>query len=177
MMLPVAGSVLKVHDPFSRALVETLSGCSRTRTYLTYTTGKDYRVGPPAAPIAEIEDLTAEALLLFSHNGYTAEEMTDHFHRGATWFGLRLEGQIRSACFVFQNHERMWEVAGVYTPPQYRRMGYAKSVVQAAIRKLTDTGRVPRYQFRDDNIGSRGVAEALRLQHVLTVNHYVTPTT
>jgi RimJ/RimL family protein N-acetyltransferase len=167
--------VFKVHHERTRALVQAIPGCTRTQTYLTYSTPPGYRPSAPAFPTQGLRELTPEAQEFFAHNGYSPEELAAHFSRGAAWFRTLVNGRTVSACFIFPNYQHIWEVAGVYTPPEHRQKGYARSTVQAALTALLGTGRTPRYQFRADNVASRAVAESLGLRCVLVVDHYVSP--
>lgn len=87
-------------------------------------------------------------------NGYSPEEVTGYISRGARWFGIARTGELISACLVFPNYERIWEIGGVFTHPAFLGQGYAKSVVLAALEYLLLNGHRPRYQFREDNIAT-----------------------
>jgi GNAT superfamily N-acetyltransferase len=110
---------------------------------------------------------------MFRANGYVDEELAQYFRNGARWFGIEENGQLASACFVFENYRQVWEIAGVYTQPECRRRGLAKNVVEAALVYLTHAGLVPRYQARWDNHPSLSLARACGLIEFLRMEHYI----
>lgn len=170
---PKTSAVFKIHDTFTRSLVTQLSGAEQTYAFLSYSTSTGTKVPPPSA-VQEYTELTPEAVYGFEQNAYTFEELQSHFQNGARWFGLCVNGSCASQCLVFQNFDPIWEIGGVFTPPELRRRGYAKAVVQEAIRYLKLRNRIPRYQFETNNGGSRALADSVGLHHILTVEHFTT---
>jgi GNAT superfamily N-acetyltransferase len=172
---PKVGSVYKVHDPFTQSLVSRLLGASRRRSFLSYSTMSDMdEPGSSIGAVREYVTLTSEAMLGFSHNGYSGEELAALFQCGASWFGLAVDGHCASQCLIFRNYGHIWEIGGVYTQPEHRHKGYARLVVQAAVRCLRSRDLVPRYQFESNNTASQALAESVGLRHFLTVEHYTT---
>jgi ribosomal protein S18 acetylase RimI-like enzyme len=110
---------------------------------------------------------------MFRANGYVDEELAQYFRNGAKWFGIEENGELASACFVFENYQQIWEIAGVYTEPDYRQRGLAKRVVEAALGYLAQSGLVPRYQARWDNYPSLSLARACGLVEFLRMEHYI----
>jgi len=98
-------------------------------------------------------------------------ELDDAFQHGARAFAVRRQGRVTSACFVYPNFETIWEVAGVFTQPEYRGQGHAKSVVSAALRYLATANRQARYQTTADNTASLRLASSLGLEEFLRVAH------
>lgn len=170
---PKKSAVFKIHDAFSKSLVTQLLGTEQTYAFLSYSTSTSTKV-PSDSAVQAYDKLTPEAIHGFEQNAYTFDELQSHFQNGARWFGLRINDSCASQCLVFQNFHPIWEIGGVFTPPELRRKGYAKKVVQAAIRYLKLHNRIPRYQFEDSNYGSRALADSLGLHHILTVEHFTT---
>ena len=110
---------------------------------------------------------------MFRANGYVDEELAQYFANGAKWFGIEDDGRLVSACFVFENYRRIWEIAGVYTRPDCRRRGLAKKVVEAALVHLARSGLVPRYQVKSDNHASISLAKTSGLIEFLRMEHYI----
>ena len=166
-------SVFKVHDPITRPLVAHLPGYRLVQAFLSYSTSnKSWLKTPATTGICECTELTPEALHLLAQNGYTAEELQGYFLDGARWFGLTKGSRCVCACLVYRNYQDIWEIGAVYTVPEERGKGYAKSVVSAAAQTLLRKGCTPRYVFRSDNDTSRAVAEGIGLKHVLTIEHF-----
>lgn len=173
---PRDASVFKVHDPFARALVASLPGCAHACSYLSYSTPAGLRPAEPREhPVRTGTSAAEEVLARFAEGGHSADEIGERLSKGGAWFALSVDGRPASVCYVFPNYGRIWEVAGLFTVPEHRRKGYARAVVSAALGALSASRRVPRYQLRDGNLGSRAVAESLGLELVLTVDHYTTP--
>ncbi|AFM11982.1 GNAT family N-acetyltransferase [Turneriella parva] len=170
---PKKNVIFKVHDSFSRSQVAQLPGIEQTYSFLSYSTSAIPKKSLQSVSRVQVcAELTAEAIDGFEQNAYTQEELQYHFQNGARWLRLDVGGACVSQCLVFQNFNLVWEIGGVFTPPALRRKGYAKKVVNAAIRYLRLRNRLPRYQFEAANQGSRALAESVGLNHVLTVDHF-----
>ncbi len=80
---------------------------------------------------------------------------------------------MASACFVFQNYKQIWEIAGVSTQPDFRRQGLGSIIVSGALKYLSGSGLVPRYQVRWDNHASIRLAKSCGLIEFLQLDHYI----
>lgn len=78
---------------------------------------------------------------------------------------------IRSICFVYQNFENIWEVAGVHTPETERRKGYGRMVVNSALAYLLERKLIPRYEADVLNLNSIKLAESLQMRPFLKMDH------
>ena len=114
----------------------------------------------------------AEAAALWALNGYDAQEIRAHFEEGGRGYALCEGDAPVSACFVYPNYRRVWEIAGVHTRPQARGRGHARRVVCAALHDLAGEGRLPRYNVLDTNVPSIRLAESLGLRPASTLTHY-----
>lgn len=81
--------------------------------------------------------------------------------------------QPRAVCFAFENYRKVWEIGGLYTPPEARGRGYAARVVRTALAELGTRGLLPRYQVHDDNIPSIRLAESIGLTRFLEITHFL----
>ncbi len=117
--------------------------------------------------------LTGEAIAMISKNGYTRYDLKKYFSNGSVWFGYIEAGVIKSICFVYQNYQNVWEVAGVHTAETERNKGYARVVVTSALNYLLKKGLIPRYEARVDNIKSRNLAETLKMKQFLRIDHFL----
>jgi GNAT superfamily N-acetyltransferase len=79
-----------------------------------------------------------------------------------------------SVCFAFENFGAIWEVGGVFTPPELRGRGLARRVVTRAVAELQRRGLKTRYQVQEDNLASVGVARGIGLSLFLTITHFQT---
>jgi predicted GNAT family acetyltransferase len=91
---------------------------------------------------------------------------------GAKWVGIKNQNKIISGCFIFPNFKNIWEIAGVFTLPDYRRKGYAEAIVLKSLRIILNAGYIPRYQVVNTNTGSIKLAEKIGMKVLLTVNHF-----
>lgn len=96
-----------------------------------------------------------------------------HFNNGAVWFGLLKENRIRSICFVYQNYDDIWEIAGVHTLETERRKGYARTVVTSALAYLLEKKLTPRYMAEIRNTNSMKLAESLQMKQFLRMDHFL----
>jgi len=125
------------------------------------------------ARITPQDKLTPEAVAFFGRNGYTPDDLKKYYRQGAQWFGHTIDGKLVSACFVFPNYNGIWEIAGVHTLEEYRRRGFAVTVVQAALLYLLGRGLTPRYEAEQDNTASIELARCLKMKEFLTIRHFL----
>lgn len=170
--------VYKVHDQWSRSILCEDPHFDHVNSFHSYSdypwARENARPDLPALPAVERHShYDDEAAALFAASGYVAEEFRLHLNRGAQWFAVRENERIASFCLAFQIFEDIWEVGGVLTLQAYRRKGFAKAIVSAALGYLNAAKRIPRYQFRNWNSASRSLAESLGLQPRVIVDHFI----
>lgn len=170
--------VYKVHDRWSRAILAEDSKFSHATSFLSYSDlGQAVELsGLGETRVEQHSHYDREAAALFAASGYTTQEFRLHLERGARWFTVRGTEGIVSFCLTFPIFERIWEIGAVVTLEAYRRRGFARAVVSAALGFLKTHGLTPRYQFHYRNNASRGLAEGLGLTLRLVVDHYVDTT-
>ena len=83
------------------------------------------------------------------------------------------DAQPHAVCFAFENYRKVWEIGGLYTPPESRGRGHAARVVRTALAELGLRGLLPRYQVHDDNIPSIRLAESVGLTRFLEITHFL----
>ncbi len=170
--LPKAGMVLKTGDEsLKRELVSKL-GARKVNSYVSFTTGTLIGEGGREHEVQQSGQPNAQVERLFEKNGYSQGELRSHFLEGARWFAIEGEGQYISACFVYQNYGRVWEIGGVHTEESHRGQGLAQCTVGAAIRYLLGCDLIPRYQVQWDNEASIRVARKCGLQEFLRFDHF-----
>ncbi len=81
--------------------------------------------------------------------------------------------QPHAVCFAFENYRKVWEIGGLYTPPEARGRGHAARVVRTALAELGARWKLPRYQVHDDNIASIRLAESIGLTRFLEITHFL----
>lgn len=109
----------------------------------------------------------------FIENGYSHDEVTADFAKGAILFSLYDGDRLLAHCMTYSNFDSVWEVAGVHTAAPSRRKGYARRVVQTALGHVLRAGRIPRYHVEDINRASHQLAQGLGLQPCLFFTHYI----
>ncbi len=117
--------------------------------------------------------ITDEAVSLMMKNGYSENEIKKYFDNGSVWFGVKMNDRIRSVCFVYQNYNDIWEIAGVHTLETERNKGYARIVVASAIAYLLKSNLVPRYEADARNTNSIKLAQSLNMKEFLRINHFL----
>jgi hypothetical protein len=80
-------------------------------------------------------------------------------------YAIERNSKLVSACVSTRESEECGE-AWVYTMPEYRNQGLAQKVVNAWAGSLMDTGKVPFYSHKIDNLASANLARKLRLQPI-----------
>jgi ribosomal protein S18 acetylase RimI-like enzyme len=167
--LPHAPLVLKTsHRAIARRAVRR--GGRFERAFLSFSSIR--ALTPEAAPVTEggpgLDPALARA---FAHHGNDLEYLDHCFRNGARWFAIRDGAAVCSACLVYRNFDPIWEIAGLFTQPEWRRQGLARRVVTAALRYLHAHNRQPRYQVDTANRASIELARALGLAELLRVEH------
>ncbi len=172
-LFPKTPFVLKIADDALQASLLTLGKATKAATFRSFTASSSIALHAPDSEVQVAATPTEAALQMFQSNGYSPEELVRHFQSGAVWFGLHRDGELASGCFIFQNYERIWEIAGVFTQPPFRRQHFAQKVVGAALHHLAASTLIPRYQCRADNGASLGLAKSCNLVEFLQMDHYV----
>ncbi len=168
--LPRQFLVVKTYDAVVQRYATAEWGAEHVATFLSFTTDTAFAEDPS---VKRSTDLSMEAAKLFASNGYTDQELWRAFDNGACWFGVQRDEQLASACFVFQNFDRVWEIAGVATEPAFRRQHLAATVVRSAVNHLIALKRLARYQVAADNVASVQLARAAGLHEFIRIEHHV----
>jgi len=91
-------------------------------------------------------------------NGYWNES-----RRKTRVFTIFESGIPVSTTYTMANSASAWQYA-VWTRKEYRRRGYGKAVVSAAVEETLKCGKLPLYSTSWENIASRTLAESLGFQ-------------
>ena len=170
--LPKEKLVLKIGDEIVKRQITQNGKATRVRTFHSFTTAKHFSPSQSGPGLRRSDSYDERAWAMFRANGYEDEELAMYFRNGAQWFGIESEGELASACFVFQNYQQIWEIGGVFTQSNSRRRGLAQTVVRGALEYLVKSGFVPRYQTTTDNHASLGLARSCGLTEFLQMTHY-----
>lgn len=172
-------AVVKTYDDVVRDHLVRRLGATPTRAFVSFTAssaplrGAAIPGGEAAArEVVESSDLTDDAIRMFAENGYGPAELARYVADGATWFGVRRDGRLVAACLAFRNFHPVWEIGGVFTEPEHRRQGHARSVVARALSHVLGRGLIPRYQVDSNNRESLRLAEAAGLRVFVRIDHY-----
>jgi GNAT superfamily N-acetyltransferase len=171
--LPKENLVVKTGDELVRERIVQAGKGTKIMTFHSFTKGKQSTPVKLDARVRQSAAYDKSAWEMFRANGYEDKELVRYFQDGAQWFGIESEGRLASACFVFQNYKHIWEVAGVYTQPAFRRQGLGRMIVSGALGYLSVSGLVPRCQARWDNQASISLAKACGLIEFLQMDHYL----
>lgn len=170
--LPAAEIVLKTsHEAIACSALER--GGRLQRTFISFTGGE--RALPIPEDVADGTALDPDLAEAFARFGNDVSFLDNAFRHGARWFAKRCGNEVRSACVVYQNFESVWEIAGVFTQPEWRRQGLARRVVSAGLQHLLRAKLQPRYQVDAENHASVKLARSLALTEFLRVEHISMP--
>ncbi len=169
--IPMASAVIKTYDEMIISCLKS-SGATKATSFTSFTDSGNTTVSEKAEIVEKSSGLGREACVLLSHNGYSYHELSLHFSKGATWFGIRMHGKLVSVCFVYRNYQKVWEIAGVYTTNEFRKHGFAKLAVTAAMQFLRDREKIIRYQVQEGNLASFELARSVGLVEYLSLCHY-----
>jgi len=89
--------------------------------------------------------------------------LTSHCFPDGIVYGVLTDGRVASYAFAHRSGVMEDSVVdiGVETAPAYRRRGYAKTAVSAAVEHITRTGGEARYGCRPDNLASIATARSV----------------
>lgn len=172
--LPSEELVVKTYTSSLRHYLVSQRAGTRVATFASFSAPPSLAL-PRSSVSYESFELSTEASQLFERAGYGLEELERSFRDGSRWFGIEREGALVGGCFVFRNFDAVWEIAGVFTDPRFRRQGLAATVVRAATAYLLSAGCVPRYQVTVANLASMQVAHAVGLREFIRVDHVLIP--
>jgi len=117
--------------------------------------------------------ITDKAIDIITKNDYTEAEVRKYFAAGALWFGLEISAELKSVCFIYQNYDDIWEIAGVHTLEPERNKGYGRIVVGSALKYMRGRGFVPRYVANSQETSSIKLAESLDMKPFLKIEHFL----
>lgn len=171
--------VIRTNKPLDFSPLKNRYQITYGNSYVSYTCNSGYA----AIKASNLKDnvqrhhiLTDEAIALITNNGYTEKSLREFFGNDSVWFGYISEGIIKSICFVYQNYEDIWEIAGVHTIESERNKGYGRAVVTSAIEYLLEKGLTPRYGVNIKNAASINLAESLGMKQFLRIDHFLLKT-
>ena len=162
--------VFKVQRAEYKTILESQFPLVRKKAFYTFTCEHLLEI-PHQGNVAVHDTIDDHVLPLWMENGYSLREIQNYFAKGAKAYALYCHGSPISTCLAFMNYRNIWEVGAVHTIAEYRRKGYAKIVVSAAIDDLLRRGCLPRYQVEETNTNSIRLAESLGLKKVVTLEH------
>ncbi|HEX9897203.1 MAG TPA: GNAT family N-acetyltransferase [Dehalococcoidales bacterium] len=169
--LPNSNYILRLNESLDLSCIESQFEILKGNSFISYSCSTfNNSIKSNISPKAKIPN---EAARIIARNGYTKNEIKKYFDNGAFWFGLTLKNEIKSACFIYQNYGDIWEIAGVHTIETDRNHGYARIVVNSALKYLLERNFVPRYETDAHNINSARLAQSLGMKPFLTIEHFL----
>jgi len=164
--------ILRLNEILDLSIVKDQFEILRGNSFLSYSCSAiNDAITDPVIP--GNNELTDKAIAIIIKNGYMEAEVKKYFDNGALWFGLTVDNNIKSLCFIYQNYDAIWEIAGVHTIETERHKGYAKIVVASALKYLLDNKLVPRYEADSQNLNSIKLAQSLTLKQFLRIDHFL----
>jgi predicted GNAT family acetyltransferase len=166
----VSPAVFKFCEETTHAFFADQLSLHRVRTYLSYTSSRMVEQ-VNTKNVVVLQSVDDARLKLYACNGYTREEVLEHFANGAFSFAIYEGKEPVCACFIYRNFDTVWEIAAVHTLEHARRKGYARQVVASALQTVFAHGWVPRYHVDATNTASLYLAESLGLEPCLRFEH------
>ena len=170
--LPDDSYILRLNENLKLSTLKNRFRVTTGNSYSSYSCSnidKTYR----ESIISGNPNITDEAIEIIKRNGYAEAEIRKYFNNNAKWFGYIMDCKIRSLCFIYQNYESIWEIAGVHTPEEERMKGYARIVVTSALAYILDRNLIPRYEADIKNKNSIRLAESLKMKQFLRIDHFL----
>lgn len=130
--LPKSNYILRLNEDINISGLKNRFRIKNGNSFVSYSCSvfEDYTANSIVPGNTHITDEVANIIM---NNGYSEEEIKKYFDNGAAWFGIEVNNKIRSVCFVYQNYNRIWEIAGVHTLETDRNKGYARIAVTSAL--------------------------------------------
>jgi GNAT superfamily N-acetyltransferase len=165
-----AGVVFKLSNEADLAPVAAQFAVTRRTAFVSFTSSS----GSEADPDVRWTSAPADAAFALSATQGHDRAWLEPLLRAGKAFACVLErdGEVRCACFAFENFGTVWEVGGVVTAPAHRRQGLGSRVVRTALAELAKRGLAPRYQVEEANAASIRLASSVGLAPFLTIVHY-----
>lgn len=169
-----AGVVFKLSADGDRDAVAARFAVEPQARFLSYTARDGARFDRDPEVLV-MDDPGDDAMALFEAQGHARGWLRPLLAAGVAFACILhgRDGRPASVCFAFENHGRVWEVGGVFTPGLLRGQGLARRAVQTALAVLRERGLAPRYQVDAGNRPSIALAEGIGLRRFLTISHYL----
>lgn len=170
--IPTGGNlVFKLADPMIRTVIEQAFRLTRLTAYVSYTAhaGQSFT---SSAHVRVASHLDERCLTLFAAQGHTRGEVEQAFARPDTLLFTIEQLDPVAVCFTYQNFASVYEIGGLYTVPEARRQGHARSLVESALHNLSRRQLIPRYAVKETNRPSIRLAETLGLKPFVTMEHW-----
>lgn len=170
--LPENNYILRLNEDMNLLDLKNRFKIKNGNSFVSYScsTFEDYAANSIVLSSTHITDETVNIIM---NNGYSEKEIKKYFDSGSVWFGVKINDKIQSVCFIYQNYNNIWEIAGVHTLETERNKGYARIVVTSAIAYLLKNNLVPRYEADARNTNSIKLAQSLKMKEFLRINHFL----
>lgn len=166
------GVVFKLSSDADRDVVaSSFPHLQRTTAVLSFTSGTEFTRDEAVRTTTKPSDAVFAYFESQKHGRGWLEPLLQADRAFTTVIGP--DDQPDAVCFAFENYRRIWEIGGVFTPPEARGRGYAARVVRTALAELGVRRLSPRYQVHDDNIPSIRLAQSIGLALFLETTHFL----
>jgi hypothetical protein len=169
--LPINNYVLRLNEPLDLSGLDRYS-VSRGYTYNSYTCQKLSQTAPGIVLLPNSR-LTEDAIKFFALNNHDEPDLIKYFKKGAKWFGIIKDNEIKSACFIYEDYANVREIGGMRTLEHERRKGYARVVTYSALKYLLDNRLTPRICTEEKNVNSIRVVQSLDMNQFLRIEHFL----
>ena len=136
------------------------------QTYVEYECTQQTFRPVTSYPVRWLEWETDYPLVEIFWPEQTTEGWRDAREEGYQYGAVIEQGQIQVMAAVWRYSEAAWEVASVYTRPEVRGRGYAKTVVAFVTVAILEVGKRATCSTAGDNRAMQRVAERVGFQRV-----------
>lgn len=142
----------------------------RRNRFLSMTAGKTPKL--PAEVTVEVRRRFEPAMAeLFRVMEYRGNDVDQLLGEDGTLYFVREDEKPVSACLAFRNHDRIFEIGGLCTLPEYRGRGYGLRLVLRAASDILASQGIPRYYVHASNNPSIRLAEKAGFDQVIEFSH------
>lgn len=169
---PDVGVVFKLSNDDDRDVVASQFSLARTTSVLSFTARSSRFASDDGVHLTAEPSETMYAF--FASQDHTRDWLEPLLQTGRAFTCvLERNGLPLAVCFAFENYRRVWEVGGVFTPPEHRGQGLAARVVRTALAELERRHLLPRYQVHEENVPSVRLAQSIGLDQFLQITHFL----
>lgn len=165
------GIVFKLGSTAEHDVVQRHYALARKTSFLSFTSPQHV---PDHDGVIVADSATDAMYALYRMQDHERDWLSPLLASGRAFIcAIGSDGEPLSVCLAFESYGPVWEIGGVVTRPDQRGRGLGSRVVGAALAELARRGLMARYQVHEENTASIRLAEALGMEPLLRLTHYL----